>query len=103
MRCFSRLLSICVLLVPTIWAQNPAPKKSGDVRFSPDKPFPAGAFVSFYERTSILGLNNYTFTIALPPEPVLRFVRTTIGASAALDSVFETVWVKRSADASRKN
>jgi endothelin-converting enzyme/putative endopeptidase len=36
MRCFSRLLSICVLLVPTIWAQNPAPKKSGDVRFSPE-------------------------------------------------------------------
>ncbi len=63
------------------------------LRFSPARPFPAGALVSFYERTPILGLNNFSspsfFIIAPPPDLVLRFVRTTVGSSAALDSVFE--------------
>ena len=68
---------------------------AGDGRilsFSPAAPFPPGALVSFYERTSILGLNQYNapfFTIASVPDGVLRYVRTTIGTSYALDSVFE--------------
>ena len=35
MRCFAKLLAVCVLLLPAVWAQNVAPKKAGEVRFSP--------------------------------------------------------------------
>jgi putative endopeptidase len=36
MRSFPKLLVVCVLLVHVMWSQNSSPKKSGDVRFSPD-------------------------------------------------------------------
>src|SRR5262249_12125008 len=65
------------------------------LRFTPAKPFAAGANVSIYQRNPVLGASTYNynngsgFTIATPPDPGLRFVRTTVGSSAATDSVFD--------------
>ncbi len=63
------------------------------LRFSPATPFPAGARVSFYERTLLLDslheFSEFYFTVATDPAPSLTMVRTTMNGSAALDTVFE--------------